>query len=171
MSADASAGDRGYTGSNVFLTAVAPDQFAATLADAVDLAALSDRPDALADHETARLAPVESGDRNEQMFDRMVPGDLVLYYADGTYVGLGRVALTFEDGWAAEALWDGADVAGGYVLDDFASVSVPAPAVNAIFDYGPDYAPSGLMRVADSRVASSLPAIRLAVEQYSEQRS
>lgn len=165
---DGDAGD--YTGSNVFLAAVAPDQFAATLASPVDLADHDDRPAALAEFETARLGPVESGDRNEQMFEQMGPGDLVLYYDDGTYVGLGRVAATFDDGWAADALWDGADVAGGYVLDDFVEVSVPARAVNALFDYGPDYSPSGLLRVADTRVDSSLAAIRLAVERYAAQR-
>jgi hypothetical protein len=171
MTADASAaGDRGYVGSNVFMAAVDPEQFEATLADPVDLADLSDRPDALADYDAARIGPVESGDRNEQMFEQMAAGDLVLCYADGTYVGLGRVAATLADGWAGEALWDDADVAGAYVLEDFAAVSVPARAVNALFDYGPGYAPSGLMRVADSRVASSLAAIRLAVEQFAEQR-
>lgn len=161
----------GYVGSNVFLAAVAPEQFEATLASPVDLAEYADRPDALTDLDSARIGPVETGDRNEQMFEQMAPGDLVLCYDDGTYVGLGRVAATFADGWAGEALWNGADVAGGYVLEDFTEVSVPATAVNAIFDYGPGYAPSGLLRVADNRVGSSLAAIRLAVEQYAEQRA
>lgn len=171
MTADAEGADsRSYGGSNVFLAAVDPDRFAATLAAPVDLADYPDRPDALADRETARIGAVEPGDRNEQMFERMVPGDLVLCYADDEYLGVGRVVATFDDGWAADALWEGADVAGGYVLEDFVEVSVSAQAVHTLFDYASDYAPGGLIRVADSRVDNSLSAIRMAVEQYSEQR-
>ncbi|MFB6353143.1 MAG: hypothetical protein ABEJ92_03565 [Halobacteriales archaeon] len=165
------AGTGGYAGSNVFLAAVDPDRFASTLASPVDLDDLPERPAALADRASARVGPVPAGDRNEQMFERMAPGDLVLCYADGEYLGLGRVAATFEAGGAADALWDGADVAGGYVLEDFAAVSVPARAVNSLFDYAPDYAPGGLIRVADGRVGSPLAAIREAVERYSEQRA
>ncbi len=172
MTADASAAtQRGYVGSNVFLAAVDPDRFGATLATPVDLAAESDRPAALGEFEAARVGAVEAGDRNEQMFEQMAPGDLVLCYADGAYVGAGRVATTFDDaGWAAEALWEGADVAGGYVLEDFVELSLPARAVNSLFDYAPDYAPAGLIRVADARVGSPLAAIRVAVERYSDQR-
>lgn len=172
MTADAeAAGRQGYVGSNVFLAGVAPEHFEATLAAPVDLADLPDRPDDLADYEAATVGPVPAGDRNEQMFEQMAAGDLVLCYADGTYVGVGRVAATFDDGdWAGEALWDGDDVAGGYVLEDFVELSVPARAVNSLFDYSADYAPGGLIRVADGRVDSSLAAIRVAVERYSEQR-
>jgi len=171
MTADASAAAARYDGSNVFLAEVDPDRFGATLAEPVDLASLSDVPEALADLETARVGAVEPGDRNESMFERMAPGDLVLCYADGEYLGAGRVAATFDDAdWAASALWDGAEVAGGYALDDFVAVSVPSRAVNALFDYGAAYAPGGLIRVADSRVGSSLAAIRLAVARYSDAR-
>jgi hypothetical protein len=168
---DTAAADGGYVGSNVFLAAVDPDRFAATLATPVDLADHADRPDALADLEVARIGPVEPGDRNEQMFERMAPGDLVLMYTDDGYVGVGRVVATVADGWAAEALWDGDEVAGGYLLEDFAEVDVPARSVNALFDYAPDYAPGGLIRVADGRVGSSLAAIRVAVERYSADRA
>ena len=172
MTADASAAaDGGYVGSNVFLAAVDPDHFSATLAATVDLSGHDDAPAGIAGLEAVRLGPVEAGDRNEQMFDRMATGDLVLVYADSDYVGVGRVASTFEDGWAGDALWDGADVVGGYALEDFTEVALPARAVNAIFDYAPDYAPGGLIRVADGRVGSSLAAIRVAVERYSEARA
>lgn len=172
MTADAgAAGNRSYAGSNVFMVAVDPEQFRATLASPVDLTAHEDRPAALADLEAARIGAVPPGDRNEQMFDRMAPGDLVLCYAEGTYVGVGRVEATFDDGdWAGDALWSGADVAGGYVLSDFVEVSVPARAVNALFDYAADYTPGGVIRVADGRVGSSLAAIRVAVERYSDRR-
>lgn len=172
MTADATAvGHRGYVGSNVFLAAVDPERFAATLATSVDLADHPDRPDALADLESARVGAVEPGDRNEQMFGQMEAGDLVLCYAGGEYLGAGRVAATFEDGWAADALWGGTEVAGGYVLDDFVEVSLPARVVNALFDYDPDYSPGGLIRVADGRVDSSLAAIRVAIERFADQRA
>lgn len=173
MTADASAaGNRGYVGSNVFLAGVEPDQFAATLAEPVDLDGLDDRPEPLDDLDEARIGAVAPGDRSEQMFDRMTPGDLVLCYADGRYVGTGRIAGTVEDAdWLSDALWDGAEVAGGYVLEDFVELDLPARVVNTLFDYSPDYAPGDLMRVADGRVGSSLAAIRIAVERFSEQRA
>lgn len=172
MTADASpAGQRGYVGENVFLAGVDPDRFEATLASPVDLADFPDCPDVLADRESAHIGAVEPGDRNEQMFERMEPGDLVLCYTDGEYVGAGRVAATFDDAdWAATALWN-EEVIGGYVLEDFVAVSVPAGAVNSLFDYSADYSPGGLIRVADGRVGSSLAAIRVAVERFSDQRA
>lgn len=169
MTAD---GDRGYVGSNVFLAGVDPDQFAATLASPVDLSAHDDRPDALADYDEARIGAIAPGDRSEDTFERMAAGDLVLCYADGRYVGAGRIAATVDDGdWAGEALWDGAEVAGGYVLEDFVEFDLPARAVNSIFDYSADYSPGDLMRVADGRVGSSLAAIRVAVERFSNERA
>lgn len=175
MTADALAADGagGYGGSNVFMAAVDPGRFATTLATPVDLAGHDDRPAALDDRESVRLGGVDPGDRNEKMFDRMAPGDLVLCYAGDAYVGVGRVTTTFvdEDGWAAEAFWDGADVRHVYVLEDFAGVDVPARVVNALFDYDAGYSPGGLIRVADGRVDSPLAAIRMAVERYSAQRA
>lgn len=166
------AGDRGYVGSNVFLAGVDSDQFEATLASPVDLEAMEDRPDALADTDHARIGAVATGDRSEKMFGRMAPGDLVLCYTDGAYVGAGRIAATFDEAaWAEESLWSEADVAGGYVLDDFVEVDLPARVVNSLFDYAPDYSPGDLIRVADGRVSSSLAAIRVAVERFSERRN
>lgn len=161
----------GYVGSNVFLAEVDTDRFESTLATPVDLDALPDRPDGLEDAEEARFGAVTSGDRNRQMFERMTPGDLVLCYTDGTYVGVGRVTTTLDDPEVAGQLWDGAETAGSFVLEDFATVSVPARVVNALFDYDPDYSPGGLIRVADNRVGHSLAAIRVAVERYSARRA
>lgn len=173
MTADASAdGSRGYVGSNVFLAGVDSDQFAATLADPVDVSEFDDPPDALAGSDEARIGAVAPGDRSEQMFQRMAPGDLVLCYADGRYVGAGRIVAPIEDAeWLSQALWNGAEVAGGYVLEDFVELDLPARVVNTLFDYSPDYSPGDLIRVADGRVGSSLAAIRVAVERFSEQRA
>lgn len=165
------AGSDGYVGSNVFLAEVDLDRFESTLATPVALDAFPDRPDGLDDAEEARFGAVMSGDRNGQMFERMTPGDLVLCYTDGTYVGVGRVATTLEDPEVVGQLWDGAETAGSYVLEDFAPVSVPARVVNALFDYDPDYSPGGLIRVANGRVGHSLAAIRVAVERYSDRRA
>lgn len=172
MTAEGStAGNRGYVGSNVFLAGVDADQFAQTLATPVDLSAHDDRPDALTDFEQARIGAVAIGDRSEETFGRMAAGDLVLCYDNGSYVGAGRIGATFKDAdWAAEALWDGADVAGGYVLEDFVELDLPAGVVHSLFEYSDDYSPGDLMRVADGRVGSSLAAIRVAVERFSERR-
>lgn len=173
MTAESSAaGNRRYVGSNVFLAGVEADQFEDTLASPVDLSAHDDRPDALAGSEQARIGAVATGDRSEKTLGRMAVGDLVLCYDDGSYVGAGRIGATFDDAtWAAEALWDGADVAGGYVLEDFVELDLPAGVVHSLFEYSADYSPGDLMRVADGRVGSSLAAIRVAVERFSERRN
>jgi hypothetical protein len=173
MTDDATSGrNRGYVGSNVFMARVDPEQFGATVADPVDLTAHADRPAALSERESARIGAVATGDRSQQMFGRMAPGDLVLCYADGAYVGVGRVGATFDDGeWAGEALWPEAEIAGGYVLEDFVELDLPARVVNSLFDYAPDYSPGDLIRVAEGRFGSSLAAIRVAVERFSERRS
>lgn len=172
MTADVSAaGNRGYIGSNVFLAGVDSDQFEETLAQSVDLSAHDDRPDPLTEFEQARIGAVPTGDRSEKMFGRMAAGDLVLCYDNGSYVGAGRIGATFDDAaWAEEALWPGADVVGGFVLEDFVELALPARVVNSLFDYSADYSPGDLMRVADGRVGSSLAAIRVAVERFSERR-
>lgn len=156
---------------NVFLVSVDAEQFERTVASAIDLTEQSDRPDALSDRDSVRLWGIEAGTRNEQMFERMETDDLLLFYReeDAEYVGIGTVGETFtDDGWAANTLWDGTFSEFVYTVDSFEPVAVPARAVNRIFDYGEDYEPNGLLRVADGRVGASPEAIRVAVRRYSE---
>lgn len=157
-------------GTNVFLVPAHPEGFERTVASAVDLAAHEDRPAPLASLESARIWGAGEGERSEQMFERLEPGDLLLFHHDGSYVGVGRVGQTFvdEDGWVSGTFWDGAPRTHLFTVTDFSAVDVDSGPVNAIFDYGADYAPGGLMRVADDRVENRLDAIALAVVRYDE---
>lgn len=160
--------DTGAT--DVFLVPAEPEHFERTVASAVDLAAHEDRPSALSSLETARIWGAGEGERSEQMFEGLDPGDLLLFHHGGRYVGVGRVGQTFvdEDGWVADTFWDGAPRNHLFTVTDFSAVDVDSEPVNRIFDYGADYAPGGLMRVADDRVENRLDAIELAVVRYDE---
>lgn len=156
--------------SNVFLAPCDPANFDLTVRETVDATLHDDAPPEVADEESLRFWGVRDGAGNERFFEKMEPGDLVLFYHDGTYVGTAWIDETFEDEdrWASSTFWDDAPAARIYTLTEFSPVSVPRAAVNAIFDYGADYYPQGLMRVADSRVGKQPAAIKLAVERYDE---
>lgn len=159
------------TSANVFIASCDPDNFDRTVRSAVDLTEYPDRPDALSDAETVRFWGVPGGSGNETYFEKMESGDLVLFYHDDEYVGTGRIGTTFEDdeNWASATFWDDAPADRIYTIEEFAPVSVPKAAVNAIFDYSTGYNPQELMRVAGDRVTNQLDAIELAVQRYSEQ--
>ena len=157
-------------GEQVFLVAIDPATFERTVSQPVDMADHEDGPDPLPETGAVRLWGVDDSTRNVDTFERMEAGDLLLFHDDGRYVGVGRVGLTVSDesGWAADAFWDGEPVAHLFTVTGFAPVDVSRAAVNRLFDYGPDYSPGGLMRVAPDRVTASLPAIELAVKRYDE---
>jgi hypothetical protein len=98
----------------------------------------------------------------------MNSGDLVLFYQSDSYVGVGRVGVTFEDTalWASETFWEQTPSKLVYTIEDFSPISVPRSAVNHIFGYGDKYSPQGLMRVASSRVSKRPAVIKRALEKY-----
>lgn len=160
-------------GEQVFLVSIDPTSFERAVASPVDLTAHDDGPDALDGLESARLYAVPEGTRNEETVERMLPGDLLLFYAEGTFVGVGRVDSTLEAdaGWVGEVFED--DEASNHLVSvaDFAPLAIDRAAVNRLFDYGPTYTPQGLMRVAPERVTASVPAIELAVRRFDERQS
>lgn len=158
-------------GEQVFLVPIERENFEHTVSTPVDPAEHDGWPDDFPDDGEVRLWGAEDGTRSVETFERMEPGDLLLFYDGGTYVGVGRVGETFEDGagWASETFWDGAPREYVYTVTDFAPVGVPRAAVNSLFDYGPDYSP-GFTRVAPGRVTASLAAIDLAVRRFDERR-
>lgn len=157
-------------GSNVFLAKVDPDDFEVTVRSTVDLDEHPDRPAALSDAATARFWRVETGSSSQDHYEKMESGDLVLFYADGEYVGVGRVGTPFEDDeeWASSTHWDGGEYTHLYTVIDFTPVEVEKAAVNRIFGYSDGYTPQSLLRVADDRVTRRPEAIELALERYSE---
>lgn len=152
---------------NVFLAPCDPGRFDRTVREPIDLGDFPDHPEALAGTGPVRLWGVEDTSTNRATFERMAPGDLVLFYAGDTYLGVGRIGIAVEDEleWAGEALWDGEEATLLFTVEAFTPVEVPKAAVNRIFGYGAGYAP-GFMRVADDRIENSPAAIKLAVERF-----
>lgn len=159
------------SGENVFLVSADSVSFEQTVGSAVDLSEV-DAPSELGDGST-RLAGLGDGSRDEQTFESMGAGDLLLFYRDGRFVGVGTVGTTYEDvdGWASETFWEGESLPHVFTVESFESVDVPAGAVNRIFDYSESYSPQTPMRVADSRVSKPPRVIHLAVKRYDERHS
>lgn len=155
--------------SNVFLVPHEPTIFERTVEYPVDLSEFSERPDELQGLDRARLCghPDESNTRT--YFEQMTGDDLLLFFRDDRYVAAGVVGTAFEDvdGWVGETFWGGEDAPLVYTVEEFEPISVSPDKLNTVFDYGEDYAPSGLMRVADGRVTNQTKAIKLAVETVS----
>lgn len=164
--------DSDAAGTNVFLVPADPENFERTVASSVDLEEYDDRPDALASMDSVRLWGAAEGDRSEQMFERLAPGDLLLFHHGGRYVGVGRVGETFvdADAWASATFWEDAPMTRLFTVVDFSPLDIESGRVNRIFEYSAGYAPGGLMRVADDRVENSLDAIELAVIRYDERQ-
>lgn len=157
---------------NVFLVPADPENFDRTVRSAVDLTEYDDCPAALADVDETRLWAVDDDSGNGSTFERMESGDLLLFYHDDEYVATGRVGTTFEDDdrWVSSTFWTAFPTTRVYTVTDFASVSAPKRAVNALFDYSKSYTP-GFMRVADSRVTTDLSSIETAIDHYTKRNA
>lgn len=158
---------------SVFLAPCDPGDFERTVQTEVQVADYDDVPGEIADQASVRFWGARDGTRNRQFFEKMASGDVVLFYHDGDYVGVATIDTTFEDtdGWARETVWQNAPAHLIYTLRDVSPVAVPRHAVNALFDYDPDHAPQGLIRVSDRRYSSSVHAIKRAVEKYDQKHN
>lgn len=158
---------------NVFLVPCDPGNFDRTVLSTVEPSDYPDSPEALADREGVRFWGARAGESNEGYFEKMEQGDLVLFYQDGNYIGVGFVGKTFvdENAWASETFWNSAPSTLIYTVEEFTPVSVPRRAVNRIFDYTADYYPQGLSRVADERINRHPLVVMRAVEKYDENQT
>lgn len=158
---------------SVFLAPCDPGNYERTVQTPVEIADHENVPEAIADQESVRFWGARDGTRNRQFFEKMQHGDVVLFYHDGTFVGVATIDTTFEDtdGWARETFWQQAPSQLIYTLQDYTQVSVPRHAVNALFDYNPDSHPQGLTRVSDRRYTSSTTAIKHAIEKYDQKHN
>jgi hypothetical protein len=154
---------------SVYLAPCDPDSLDQTVVSPVDLSEYPDRPGHLEDISSARIWKLGVGEGHPSYVEKMAAGDLVLFYHDSTYIGVGSIDTTFEDtdDWASETFWDDGPAEILYTIDPYSSIAVDRAKVNRIFDYKPNYAPTGLTRVADNRISNSLAAIKLALEKAS----
>lgn len=159
-------------GEQVFLVPCDRENFERTVASTVDLGEYEERPEPLQASEEARLWGVSDGTRSVESFERLLPGDLLLFYRDGAYVGVGRVGEAFEDEdeWVAATFWADEPTTHVFTVEGFTPVAVDRAVVNHLFDYSSSYVPGGLMRVAPERVTARPRAIELAVKRFDERQ-
>lgn len=80
---------------------------------------------------------------NRSRFERMEPGDLVLFYREGEFISKGHVTALLPDSEAlANSLWDPHPKSGPYLhvffLDRIESTRIPWPVVRNFLDYKPN---------------------------------
>ena len=92
---------------------------------------------------------VTEGDkgRNRTKWQRINPGDVVLFAREGSYFAMGVVALPFENEALAEALWQ-RNAAGEtwkymYAVDEIRDVAIPYIELNPVMGYESAYVPQG----------------------------
>ncbi|WP_224333522.1 hypothetical protein [Haloprofundus halobius] len=155
---------------NVFLVPCDPGNFDRTVRSKVDLNDYPDCPDSFADSGEVHFWGARDGSNNRAYFEKMSKGDLVLFYQNGTYVGVGWIGTTFEDqkNWASTTFWRNAPSNLIYTITEFTTTSVPRAVVNEVFDYNATYYPQGLTRVAEGRVANSPERIKSRIEGYGQ---
>ncbi|MFB6298696.1 MAG: hypothetical protein ABEH65_00365 [Halobacteriales archaeon] len=173
MSASEKSGGEVSTGENVFVIPISDDaseDYEHTVMTPLDLDELADRPEALDSMGEVRLWGVRTDTNPEQLFEKIQPGDLLVFYRDGTYIGVGTVGITFEDAadWTGETLWDGGSARYLYTVESFRSINVPRGAINRIFDYSTSYTPPRPMRVAEDRVSAKIRSIHLAIMRFDD---
>lgn len=158
---------------NVFLVACDPEYYERSVGSPVDLTGQSDTPAPIEDQDAVRVWGVPEGSNNNAYYEKMNPGDLVLFHTDDTYVGVGWVDRKFVDvdQWASTTLWDDTPHYNLFTVRDFAPVRVAKPAVNRIFDYDAGYNPPEFMRVADRRVTNQSASIKRAIEKYDQKHA
>jgi hypothetical protein len=154
------------SGEDVFLIPADPANYDRTVRSPIDPSTYSDRPDALTANEEVRLWGVRAGSGNRQVFERMTPGDLLLFYQDGAYIGTGTIGSTFEDrdGWVSEKFWEGAPSKCIYTVEKFNSIAVRREVINGVFSYDVEYYPRGPIRVADENVPKRVESIHLEIK-------
>lgn len=164
-------GPTAMAGDNVFVVSADPGSYDATVASPVTLEGYDDAPDELASRDNVRIWHLGADDDAGELFDELGEGDVVLFYGDGRYVGVGTVGTAFRDEnrWAGDALWQGLAAEFVFTVDDFEAVDLSRAAVHAVFDYSANYYPSAPMRIPDDRVTNSPGAIYEAVTRYDQQ--
>jgi len=92
---------------------------------------------------------VTEGDkgRNRTKWQRINPGDVVLFAREGSYFAMGVVALPFENEALAEALWqrnaNGETWKYMYAVDEVRDVAIPYIELNPVMGYESAYVPQG----------------------------
>lgn len=142
---------------DLFLIPVSDDwlsQYRSTVVEPVSESFAADTPSAVAPALPARIWGATEGPQTERYFESMSPGDWLLFYHDGGFIGGGRVGRTLEDPSVGAWLWN--DPSSRYLFT-FTAYRDWGPAIDRIWDaLGYDGQPrvQGFMRVKPDRVAA-----------------
>lgn len=111
-------------------------------------------PDAVQETDTPRIWGVRDGNRNESYYEKMEPGDGLLFYNSGTYRFAGRVEEKFESSWISRRYWGHAPSTMLYTVTDFLAIRLPRHQLNNLVGYTDDWYPQGLQRISDAKMSN-----------------
>lgn len=128
---------------NIFLLPVDMGMFSRTVSEPVVWEAGS------GDSEVeVRVWGVKDSRLNETFYGKMNPGDLVLFYNQGEYIGCGRVGEKFSSQQFSDTYWDGISAENLFTVVSYQDVNLDKETVNDIFGYKPNHQPQSILRVS-----------------------
>lgn len=146
---------------SVFLVPYDADNFSRTVLTQIDISEHPDHPAELTGYEKVRLWGVRVGSGNYDEYERMKPGDLLLFYHDGRYFGVGTVGKKFKDTdeWVSTTFWQDAPSYHIYTIENYRQKNIPMKIVNQKLGYVDKYYPRGIIHVAIDDATRRLSAI------------
>ena len=142
---------------DLFLIPVSDDwlpQYHATVSEPVLSTFAAGTPPSIAALLPARIWGATAGSQTERYFEAMSPGDWMVFYHDGGFIGGGRVGRTIEDPAVGAWLWDNPASRYLFTVVDFREWG---PAIGRVWEalgYQGRPVVQGFMRVKPDRVAS-----------------
>ncbi|WP_232700600.1 AAA family ATPase [Halobacterium wangiae] len=130
------------------------DEFKRTVDNRITFNDSRDLPRALEELDSTRIWGTQSGERNESMWGKLTPGDIMLFYSEGWFFAAGRIKDTIRSPEAGDYIWDNEDSEFIYTLTDYTHLAITKPTVWDWFGYKENFTRRGLARVSSDRVES-----------------
>lgn len=127
-------------------------EFKRTVDRTFDLGPVPERPEELRDLDQPRIWGTRTGERNESMWEKMRPGDIMLFYCDGWFFSAGRIDQTIRSSEGGDYIWNNEDSQLIYTLTDYRRIAIRKLDVWGWFDYNKNFTRRGLSRVDPERV-------------------
>lgn len=147
----------------LYLVPVDEPPWRATLKDPVDLTGWDERPDDFPVEARVwgvRTDPAQGPwPRNERTWDRMEPGELLLFYRNGTgrFIASGRIGSRDKTEYIRDTYWDGGPAISVYEVQDYDdTVDISVDRVKSILGYDEGFILRGTHRVSEDRPTDRL---------------
>ena len=130
------------------------DEFKQTVDTPYKFGSDVDCPESLQGREPTRIWGTQTGERNERMWEKLSPGDIMLFYSEGWFFAAGQIEETIQSREAGEYIWNNPASELIYTLSEYHHVAIRRSTVWDWFGYAENFTRRGLSRVSPDRVDS-----------------